>query len=252
MRQEWGKVCITKVSLAIHVLPGTGKAVHKDRPYHGFVINCEGSEREYCFADGTVLRVDDSCLLYLPKGSGYHVKTLKSGGCYAINFDAQIEDAPFAVKLKNPEKLRGRFRQAAEQWYADTPGARICAMGALYDILFQVLQEQSEYTSWQSLDKLQPAIQMLDGSVGDPGVTVAALAKACGVSEVYFRKLFKSRFGVTPKEYIIQKRIGYARQLLRSGQFSVSQVALLCGYTEPCHFSRDFSARVGVSPNQYT
>jgi AraC-like DNA-binding protein len=74
----------------------------------------------------------------------------------------------------------------------------------------------------------------------------------CGVSEVYFRKIFQDQFGVTPKEYLIRMRIEYAKSLLLSEQFTVSEIATLCGYSEPCHFSREFSKRVGVSPNQYT
>ncbi|MBE6591666.1 MAG: helix-turn-helix transcriptional regulator, partial [Ruminococcaceae bacterium] len=73
----------------------------------------------------------------------------------------------------------------------------------------------------------------------------------CGVSEVYFRKLFLNSFGVSPKEYMIQKRMDYAKNLLKSGDFSISEIATLCGYTESCHFSREFSKREGISPNQY-
>ena len=58
-------------------------------------------------------------------------------------------------------------------------------------------------------------------------------------------------FGVSPKEYITQKRIEYAKILLSSGDFLVSEVGILCGYAEPCHFSREFSRRVGMIPSRY-
>ena len=82
-------------------------------------------------------------------------------------------------------------------------------------------------------------------------ISVSSLAALCGISEVYFRRLFLAAFGVSPKEYIIQKRIECAKYLLLSGDFSVSEVAIITGYSEPCHFSREFSKRVGISPKQY-
>ena len=54
-----------------------------------------------------------------------------------------------------------------------------------------------------------------------------------------FMLLSATPFGKNPKEYLIEKRMSYAKQLLSSGQFSVSEVAQLCGYFEPCHFSRE-------------
>ncbi len=251
MRQEWNQVLITKVALAMHVKPGSGKAIHKDRPFHGFVISEEDDEKDYYFSDGQVLHTDGCSLFYLPKGSTYQVKAIQNRGCYAINFDADMGDVPFAVRLKNPERLRKRFRVAAEQWHKRSPWARACTMGALYDAIFQVGQELSEYATRQVRDKLQPALQLLEAGVTEAELSVAALAEACGVSQVYFRKVFRSCFGISPKEYMIQKRLEYARQLLESGQFSIREVAELCGYTEPCQFSRAFAKHTGVAPSRY-
>ena len=67
----------------------------------------------------------------------------------------------------------------------------------------------------------------------------------------YLRRLFCDRFGMGPKEYVIERRLSYAVRLLESGQFSVGEIAGMCGYAEPCHFSREFSRRYGMSPNEY-
>ena len=82
-------------------------------------------------------------------------------------------------------------------------------------------------------------------------LTVSSLAALCGISEVYFRKLFFVRFGTSPKDYIISLRTGYAKQLLAYEALSVGQVAEACGYVEPAHFSREFARRVGCAPRDY-
>jgi AraC-like DNA-binding protein len=72
-----------------------------------------------------------------------------------------------------------------------------------------------------------------------------------GISEVYLRKIFSSHFGMLPKEYITKKRIDYALRLLSSGQFEIQEISKMCGYSDPCHFSREFKRHVGVSPREY-
>ena len=56
---------------------------------------------------------------------------------------------------------------------------------------------------------------------------------------------------MSPKEYIINKRMEYAKTLLSSGQVEVKEAAVMCGYFEPCHFSREFSKHFGISPKEY-
>jgi AraC-like DNA-binding protein len=43
----------------------------------------------------------------------------------------------------------------------------------------------------------------------------------------------------------------YAKNLLKSDDFSIAEIATLCGYAEPCHFSREFTKRVEIPPSQY-
>ena len=44
---------------------------------------------------------------------------------------------------------------------------------------------------------------------------------------------------------------GLWHQTHLSEQFSISEIAEMCGYAEPCHFSREFSKRIGTSPKGY-
>jgi AraC-like DNA-binding protein len=65
------------------------------------------------------------------------------------------------------------------------------------------------------------------------------------------RKIFEKKLGVSPKEYMISLRMEYAKQLLSSGEVGVAEAAQMCGYAEPCHFSREFKKRFGISPKNY-
>jgi len=253
MNEQWKNIIITKISVAVYVAPNTGKHIHKDRPYHGLVLNDSDSAKDYVFDDGHIMRTDENALFYLPKGSSYHVEPHQIGGCYAINFDAEISDTPFSVSFRNTESLLHHFKAACEAWKSKNDQANLLAMRALYDGIYQMQkEEQRQYISGRHRSLIAPAIKEIEHSFTEKNISVSYLAALCKMSEVYFRKIFFCCFGVSPKEYIIQKRMEYAKQLLVLGEFEISEIAELCGYSEACHFSREFSRRVGVNPSQYT
>lgn len=252
MTEEWKKLTVKKITLAMWVLPRFGKTYHENRPAHGLVLNDEGKDNTYFFSDGRVLHTKGDELFYLPKGSTYRVKSEDTSNCYAINFDADLSEEPFTMAVRDPEPMRKLFREAAKEWKAHAETRELSAMSALYEIVRLMIKENERtyHPSWHSV-LLTPAIQAIETRFSENSLSVAELAELCGVSEVYFRKNFQDQFGISPKEYLIRMRMEYAKSLLLSEQFSVSEVATLCGYAEPCHFSREFLRRVGVAPSQY-
>ena len=252
MNECWNNVIITEISIAVYVTPDTGKHIHKNRPFHGFVLNDADSIKNYRFDNGRVMHTKGNSLFYLPKGSSYYVESLQLGGCYAVNFDTDIADEPFAVDLRNPDDALHHFKAATDSWKNQDPFCRTTAMRAVYDAIYHAqLEIHRQYVSKTQFSTIAPAVEILDHNFTENDLSVASLAALCGISEVYFRRLFLNSFGVSPKEYIIRKRIEFAKSLLKSGSFPVYEIASLCGYSEPCHFSREFSKRVGVSPSRY-
>ena len=52
-------------------------------------------------------------------------------------------------------------------------------------------------------------------------------------------------------EYIATIRIQYACTLMEQGLSSVSDIALLCGFSDPLYFSKVFKKRMGISPRAH-
>ena len=252
MNESWKHLALREIALALYVAANTGKHIHQNRPFHGLVLNDAEGKKDYLFDDGTVLHTEGHSLFYLPKGSSYQVKSIRTGGCYAINFDADIEDAPFSFELPEQGRLLHHFRVAASAWKSGKSYAAAAAMRAVYDAVYQIGKYRDrQYLPNDKRALLAPAIEEIESGDFGRELHVRHLADLCSVSEVYFRRLFSDAYGISPKEYLIRRRIDYAKTLLRSGQFAVSEVARLSGYAEPCHFSREFTRRVGVSPVKF-
>ena len=252
MTDAWANAVVSRIALAIYVPPEGGKTVHTNRPFHGFVLNSDTSMKDYIFSDGRVLHTCEYDFFYLPKGSSYRVKSISGSGCWAINFDADVQDEPFVMHFRNHEPLVKIFRTAARDWRAQNGLQQPAVRRAVYDLICQMLAErQRPYAPNSRREIIAPAMAKLGADFTENELTVGTLSSLCGISEAYFRRIFSSEYGMSPREYLISLRIGYARQLLESGQFPVSEVARLCGYSEPSHFTREFTRRVGVSPGQY-
>ena len=252
MNKLWESAVITEISVAVYVAPNTRGDIHKNRPFHGFVLNDSEVVRNYCFDNGYVMRTAGNSLFYLPKGASDHVEQIQNGGCYAINFAADISDEPFCVTPRNTDQLWHNFKAATDAWKSKEPMRVALAMRAIYDAACTAQKEiHKQYVPKTQRLIIDPAVDVINQQFTDNSLNISYLASLCGISEVYFRKLFLNAFGVSPKEYVIQKRIDYAKILLKSGDFSISEIATLCGYTEPCHFSREFTKRVGIPPSQY-
>ena len=63
---------------------------------------------------------------------------------------------------------------------------------------------------------------------------------------------FKKEFGMTITEYILQKRMKKAAQMLSNdGDISIKEVSEACGFADIEYFSRSFKQYYGASPSTY-
>lgn len=77
------------------------------------------------------------------------------------------------------------------------------------------------------------------------------LSHVLGINKYYFVRLFKSSTGYTPNEYIIMERINHAKELLRSTDLTINEVADEVGFHNPGHFINLFKRSLGMTPGMY-
>ena len=72
-----------------------------------------------------------------------------------------------------------------------------------------------------------------------------------GRSVSTFRRDFMTRFGVSPKKWLIDQRLAKASELLKGSSASISEIALKSGYGDTPHFIKAFQKKFETSPKQY-
>lgn len=246
---------IKSIVIACYVAPGHGDAVHKNRPSHGLAIQLTAPNK-YEFETGERITVDKNEIIYLPKGSDYITASSKKGtsSCYAINF--QISDdisfAPFRLKAKNTQMFIESFKRAEQAWKQQHFNCEMKCKAELYNILFLMQQEfRLGYAGQEKLKIIRPAVEYIHQQYTAELISVEKLAKICGITPTYFRQLFKKFYGTSPVKYINNLKINRAKELIKSGMYSVSEVAFMSGYSDLSHFSREFKKATDLPPSDF-
>ena len=97
---------------------------------------------------------------------------------------------------------------------------------------------------------IQKAILRIENDLsGD--INLKSLSSSSGVSSGYFSALFKKETGASLTEYVNLKRVAYAKQLLKSTNLQIQQIAQACGILDFHYFCRIFKKITGKTPSQY-
>ena len=82
-------------------------------------------------------------------------------------------------------------------------------------------------------------------------ISNAALAERFGFNPNYISDAVKKYTGMPLHAYLVRMRIMKSLALLESGNLTVSEIASLCGFSDPAYFSRRFKKEMGVLPTEY-
>ena len=216
----------------------------------GIVIKYEG-ETTY-MSNGRYYKSNINNIAVLPKGSSYLWKCESAGHYMVVEFDGQLESQGiFSFHVSNSQKILQAIRKLETEMRLKKKFSRIECIKDIYNILLMILQsEEKRYLPVGKQKKITPALEYIVQNY-DKKIYNDYLAVLCGLSTVYFRKLFTEVMRQSPMEYVQNLRIEKAREMLRSDYGSISDVAIALGYQSIYDFSRSFKKSVGISPKAF-
>ncbi|MCQ2413701.1 MAG: AraC family transcriptional regulator [Clostridia bacterium] len=246
-------ITVEKIDLAILWNETHKISVHRNRPFHGLAYLLT-EKSHYRFDDGVEFDAERGNLIYLPKGSSYDVTMYERGECFAVNFEIAGEDTfPAEVrKIRATSHVEEAFSDLVHVWKRKSAGYKTQGMKDLYTIL-STMRTESEisYFPKSKSEQIEKAVEYIHAEYANGAISIADLAAMSGVSEVYFRSIFLSTYGISPLKYINRLRFMRAKELLRSDFYSIAEIASLSGFSDEIYFSRAFKAETGVSPTEY-
>ncbi len=102
--------------------------------------------------------------------------------------------------------------------------------------------------------KLRKAVDIIDSYLVEeqPGrLALRFVADAVGMSYFHFSRAFKQSMGMSLTNYIAEKRIEHAKELLNRTVLPISEIALRSGFASQSHFTTSFRRMAGSTPREF-
>lgn len=143
----------------------------------------------------------------------------------------------------SPEEIWGKY---------ENPYNQVEQLKSLNDFIDWITQIYDNIINTMSQDKSNNAMilrakQFINKHFCED-IFLEVVAEYLGLSPSYFSRLFSKGAGESFTDYVTNLRINFAKELLKSANYKVYEVAHMVGYDNTHYFSRIFKKVVGVAP----
>lgn len=193
-------------------------------------------------------------IFFLPAGSTYSFKILEEKlELHVVNFELYGEndesirpfDEPTTLGNAGDSLIREQFARCLTLFRTSTNRISLKSEAfALFSSAILLFSRENVP------DNIQVAVETIRNNINDE-LRIADLAAACGMSESTFRREFHRFAGTSPKQYILDRKINKAKQMLRSGDYPIKEICLILGFYDDAYFSKLFKKATGLTPMQY-
>ncbi len=232
---------------------------HGTAPYNRF----------FYVVDGTItfndehhknLKFSEGDIIYLSPKTVYRSawETKTDGDFISLNFIIKdsfnknitfSDDITFCCNDKSG-KLYRKFSELYENWEKYSRGTKLTTISQLVSIMrdIAVANEKLE-TKGLNRGMIKAILYLENNYLTD--IDINTLTDIAHLKECQFRRKFKQLKGTSVIKYRNMLRITKAAELLKSGEYTVVEAAMIVGFDDPNYFSRIFKAQIGVGPKQY-
>ncbi len=237
------KVTVTNITKVYTVHSPQGRTAQMKKRHSYCLSFCSEGQITYT-QDGMTFVSDPDHAVILPKGGSYSLHGDKTGDFPVIDFSSlnPICDTIKVIHVHDRELLQKNYNEIKRLYMNTDYRAKVLSL--FYEMLHELSVERD-------LGELDVAVKFIYDNYHLPDLSNARLAEECKISEVYFRRLFKERLGVSPRQFIITFRIQRAKQMLSEGKQKIWAVSDACGFASAYHFCRVFKQHTGMTPNEY-
>jgi len=193
----------------------------------------------------------DGDLLLHPARRSHKVTSHGDGMHFCLGMKGAGVEGVIESVIRPVPEIRAHFQEMAKELSEKRPHYRIMVEARAQETVGLVLRQLSE--SGNTTSEPNPAERMreiLDRNFRNP-TDLADLSTGFLLSKDYLRHSFKKRFGVSPIQYLISRRIDAARRLILETDRRIRQIATDCGFENEYYFSRLFKNKTGLSPESY-
>ena len=236
-------------------VPTENKRIYvKERHSDAFVFVLCGSCRYECLGTPAFVAKGGD-IIYLAKGCEYtmiHENDEVFSYIFCdFEFSSGLPRRSCLVPTLERSYIQDIFYKLLKSFCGETPLSFANSISLLYRIYAEMISlSDRDYLSSPAKIKIREIKNIIDDTFTDPSLSIEALAKEGGISEVYLRKLFNLEFGISPSQYMIAKRIANAEALMKERALPLDECARQSGFSSLQYFCRIYKTKKGVTPGK--
>ena len=231
-------------NLSLHPLQ-VGRVTHKEghfsvkaRPFAAFAYRLHGSAS---FRVGDIAFTSEAGdITYIPAFISYEADYTE-GESLVLHMRACNYQVSENIRPSGSSFLLGLMEEMEAAWQRSEPLL-------VKSLFFRILHVLSESERQDRDEDILVVLRYLEEHLCDPSLLLTEVARAGFMSVATLRRKFEKHFGISPKEYLIRRRLDRGISLLIGGA-AVSEAARACGFRDEKFFSRTVKAHYGVPPS---
>lgn len=251
-----------KICLAALYTPKVLEASIKKRPYNAIIYVVSG-KYDYTFK-GNSFTARSGEAFFLPANLApyeYAISSEEEKELCTLQVEFEIKDAQTGAPLRfseRPEHLRFLDRVDFEQsmraliasYTSSLASSRYETVSELYKI-FSLCEKAGEIDIAKNAKKnIAPAIKYIEENY-NKRINVEELSSLAGISQSQLRRNFNEVFGISPMKYRRMIVLKMAKQMIKTGEFKISEISEMLGFVDIYEFSHFFAKETGLSPKEY-
>jgi AraC family transcriptional regulator len=153
--------------------------------------------------------------------------------------DPQLENIGWALKTEMESNYpSGRL-------YVESLAVSVASR--LVSAYSSVAQHMPQQTGGLGGRRFKQTLAYIEDNLSED-LSLSQLASVAGISASHFKTLFRESAGVPLHQYVIQRRIDRAKDMLMAGKLSIAEIAFATGFSHQSHLARHMRRASGLSP----
>lgn len=170
---------------------------------------------------------------------------------YKLN-DLDHINVPVKLRLAHPITFREKMLKMIEISQNSDVLSILKAQHLATDLIMTIIRDHSSL-HLQGVEQPQ-VLSWVEAYVSfhmQETITVEDLAQRAQLSPSRFNTVFKQKYGMSPHQYLLNRRVQHVQELLKTTNSSINRIAEYTGFADAQHLSKSFKKLVGCTPGAF-
>jgi AraC-like DNA-binding protein/mannose-6-phosphate isomerase-like protein (cupin superfamily) len=167
------------------------------------------------------------------------------------------------LQIKDPVEdcdieLFGSCQKLSKEYFNKKSGYDLIMQNEIENILICIFREYFKKikpnindSKLKYLVRLHPVFEYADKHLCNTNLNISDLSKVLFISEVQLRKIFKIALGLSPNDFLRNKRIENSCYLLKKSELPIKTISDQCGFANISFFYKTFKSVMQQTPSEY-